>query len=219
MESMQKLAKVEACAVLRSAMAAKKKKPTGAKAGWRLRKSKVRFRNKVFALREDKIELPNGKKKRFAYLERTDAVIVVPITAAGEMVLINQYRYSVDQWCLEIPAGGTHDKPDESLAQVARAELREETGGVCATLTYVDYLFSASSLTDEKCHVFLAEGVELSAEPEKEATEKIEVVVVPLAEALARVHAGEMKDGQCALAILLCEPLLRQKGYLKTRSR
>ncbi len=194
-------------------MAAKKDKPIGAKAGWRLRKSKVRFENKVFALREDKIELPGGKRKRFAYLERTDAVIIVPITAHGEMVLINQYRYSVDEWCLEVPAGGTHDKPNESLAGVARDELREEVGGVCQKLTYVDYLFSASSLTDEKCHVFLAEGVELSEEPEKEATEKIEVKLMPLKEALALVHAGRMKDGQCALAILLCEPLLRQRGF------
>ncbi len=187
---MQKRAEVETSAVLRSAMAAKREKPIGAQAGWRLRESKVRFRNKVFALREDEIELPGGKRKRLAYLERTDAVIIVPVTAKGEMVLINQYRYSVDEWCLEVPAGGTHDKPNESLKKVARAELREETGGRCRALTYVDYLYSASSLTDEKCHVFLAEGVVFSAEPEKEATEKIEVVVMPIAEALARVHAG-----------------------------
>lgn len=210
---MQKVAEVEAGAVLRSAMAAKKDKPTSAKAGWQLQKSKVRFQNKVFALREDKIELPGGKRKRFAYMERTDAVIIVPITTAGEMVVINQYRYSVDEWCLEVPAGGTHDKPNESLEEVARAELREETGGVCKKLTYVNYLFSASSLTDEKCHVFLAEDVVLSEEPEKEATEKIEVKVMPVKKALALVHDGKMKDGQCALAILLCEPLLRKRGY------
>lgn len=192
----------------------KRRKPVAERAGWKRRKTKIRFRNKVFALREDKIELPGGQRKRFAYLERTEAVIIVPLTAAGEMVLINQYRYSVDEWCLEVPAGGTHDKPNESLEKVARAELREETGGRCEALTYVDYLYSASSLTDEKCHVFLAEGVELSEQPEKEATEKIEVVVMPLREALGRVHAGEMKDGQCALAILLCEPLLVARGYL-----
>ncbi len=175
----------------------------------------MRFANKVFTLREDKIELPRGKRKRFAYMERTDAVIIVPITSAGEMVLIEQYRYTVDEWCLEVPAGGTHDKPNESLAEVARDELREETGGICKTLTYIDYLYSASSLTDEKCHVFLAEAVGISEEPEKEATEKIEVKVTPLKEALALVHAGQMKDGQCALAVLLCEPLLWRKGYLR----
>ncbi len=205
--------------VLRFGMGSKKEKPTGAKAGWHLRKSKVRFKNAVFNLREDKIELRGEKRLRFAYMERTDAVIIVPITTQGEIVLINQYRYTVDEWCLEVPAGGTHDKPNDPLRSVARAELREEVGGVCEKLTYVDYLFSASSLTDEKCHIFLAEGVVLSEEPEKEATEKIELKVMALKKALALVHAGKMKDGQCALAILLCEPLLREKGYLSDRSQ
>ncbi|HEY2799517.1 MAG TPA: NUDIX hydrolase [Chthoniobacterales bacterium] len=196
------------------AKGARRKKPVGAAAGWRRRKTKIRFRNAVFALREDKIELPGGKRKRLAYMERTDAVIIVPVTPDGKMVLINQYRYSVDQWCLEVPAGGTHDKPNESLEEVARAELREEVGGVCESLTYVDYLYSATSLTDEKCHTFLAEGVVLCEKPEKQASEKIETEVMPVSDALVLVHAGGMKDGQCALAILLCEPLLREKGYL-----
>ncbi|HEY5036224.1 MAG TPA: NUDIX hydrolase [Chthoniobacterales bacterium] len=185
----------------------KRKKPIGAAAGWNRCQTEIHFRNPVFALREDQIQLPNGTRKRFAYMERTDAVIIVPVTRSGEMILINQYRYSIDEWCLEVPAGGTHDKPNESL---------EEVGGRCQSLTYVDYLYSASSLTDEKCHVFLAEDVALS-EPEKEASETIAVKPMPIAKALALVHAGKMKDGQCALAILLCEPLLRKKGYLKSR--
>ncbi len=197
----------------------KRKKPVGAEAGWRRRKTKIRFRNPVFALREDKVRLPGGKRKRVAYLERTDAVIIVPVTRRGEMVLINQYRYSVDEWCLEVPAGGTHDKPNESLEDVARDELREEVGGVATSLTYVDFLYSATSLTNEKCHIFLAEGVVLSEEPEKQATEKIEVKLTPAKKALALVHAGKMKDGQCALAILLCEPILQAKGYLGRKNR
>jgi ADP-ribose pyrophosphatase len=197
-------------------MKSKRAKPVAKRLGWRRLKTKIRFKNRVFKLREDKLKLPGGKRKRLAYLERTDAVIIVPITGAGAMVLINQYRYSVDQWCLEVPAGGTHDKPDESLAEVARDELREEVGGSCSALTYVDYLFSASSLTDEKCHVFLAENVVLS-EHDREVGEKIQIKLMPVAKALALVRRGEMKDGQCALAILLCEPLLRKKGYLKTR--
>ena len=129
-------------------------------------------------------------------------------------MLIKQYRYSVDEWCYEVPAGGTHDKPDESLEEVAHEELREEVGGTNAQLTYVDYLFSAVSTTDEKCHVYLAENVQLAASDEQEAGESIKVELIPVAEALEFVRAGKMKDTQCALAVLLCEPLLREKGYL-----
>jgi ADP-ribose pyrophosphatase len=188
-------------------------KPIGARIGWRRRETEIVLRNPVFALRKDEIELPNGREMEFAYLERTDAVIVVPVTPEGQMVLINQYRYSVDQWCLEVPAGGTHDKPNESLEEVARAELREEVGGTSEGLSYIGWFFSASSLTNEKCHVFLAKDVTLS-ETEREADESIEVKLVPIAEAISLARRGEMRDGQCALAILLCEPVLREPELL-----
>jgi ADP-ribose pyrophosphatase len=192
----------------------KEEKPNGAKAGWKLRGKKIHFQNPVLTLREDSVELPKGETTTFAYAERAEAVIIVPVTRAGEMVMMNQYRYAVDEWGLEVPAGGTHDAPNESLEEVARKELREEVGGTCDSLTYVDYLYSAISITDEKCHVYLAEGVELSKKPEREASETLQTKLLPVAEAFEFVRAGKMKDGPCALAILLCEALLRERGYL-----
>ena len=216
---MQKLAKVEAnghssgCDVIFVTRKSKWAKPVGAEMGWRRRETEIPFRNPFFHLRRDLVELPEGKEMEFAYLERADAVVIVPVTRSGEMILVEQYRYSVDQWCLEVPAGGTHDKPDESLESVARAELHEEIGGVAESLTQVGSFFSACSLTDEKCHIFLAENVTLSAE-ESEPSEKIRVQLMSVASVLALVSRGEMQNAQCALAILLCEPLLRARGYL-----
>lgn len=66
---------------------------------------------------------------------------------------------------------------------------------------------------DEKCHVFLAEEVVLQ-EPDRGAAELMETKLMQAGEALALVPSGRMTDGQCALAILLCEPLLRAKGLL-----
>ena len=193
----------------------RREKPVGAKAGWRRRETEYPFRNDNFALRNDVVELPNGKRTGYAYLERPEAVIIVPITTAREMVLIKQYRYTVDEWCYEVPAGGTHDKPNEELEEVAREELREEVGGTEGRFTYVDFFFSAVSTTDEKCHVYLAEDVDLSKSNEQEAGESIEIELMPVQQALEFVRAGKMKDTQCALAVLLCQPLLRERGYLK----
>jgi ADP-ribose pyrophosphatase len=171
------------------------------------------FKDKVFALREDDVELPGGKRKSIAYLERTPAVIVVPVTPEEEIVLINHYRHPVDEWCLEVPAGGVDDAPNESLAEAARRELLEEVGGSCQSLTYVAGFHSANSLTNETCHVFLAERVGLQ-KPDRGAAELMETRGLPAAEVVALVRGGRMMDGQCALAILLCEPLLRGKSYL-----
>lgn len=189
-------------------------KPNGAKAGWHALESTSRFQNEIFRLREDEIDLRGQEKIRFTYLERGEAVIVVPVTRAGEMVLINQYRYPVDEWCLEVPAGGMHDTGDASPEEVAREELHEEIGATCGALTYVNFFFSANSMTSEKCHVFLAEDVQLGDQPEKEPAETMETRLVSVLEALGLARTGGMKTGPCALAVLWCEPLLAARGYL-----
>ena len=183
-------------------------KPTGAKAGWQMIGTEKRFENEICRLREDEVELARGKKIKYAYLERDEAVIIVPITADREVVMLKQYRYPVDEWCLEVPAGGTHDSGDAALEEVARKELREEIGATAQSLKYVDFFYSANSMTNEKCHVFLAEGVELSREQKTEASENIEIRLVTVAKAIELARSGAMKTGQSALAVLLCEPLL-----------
>ncbi|HEV3410788.1 MAG TPA: NUDIX hydrolase [Chthoniobacterales bacterium] len=191
-------------------MAQDGKKPNGAKAGWKFLRSRTHFENEIFRLREDDVELEDGKQITYAYLERDEAVVIVPITKAGEMVMLKQYRYAVDDWCLEIPAGGTHDAQDASLEEVVRKELREEVGATAEKLTYVNYFFPANATMDEKCHVFLAEGVELSKKPNEEETETIQTQLVPVAKAIELARSGEVKTGPCALAILLCEPHLQR---------
>lgn len=189
-------------------MSPRAEKPHGEEAGWHLLGTQTRFENEIVRLREDEVQLEGGKKTKYAYLQRDDAVIVVPVTAAGEMVFLKQYRYPVDEWCLEIPAGGTHDACDAALEEVARKELREEVGATAKSLKYVDFFYSANSISDEKCHVFLAEGVELTKDQKTETTETIAIQLLPVAEALEQVRGGRMKTGPCALAVLLCEPLL-----------
>jgi ADP-ribose pyrophosphatase len=189
-------------------MGAEKGKPNGAKAGWKFLGSETRFENEVFRLRQDEVELEGGKKIEFAYVERDEAVIIVPVTKDGQMVMLKQYRYAVDEWCLEVPAGGTHDTKGASLEEVARKELHEEVGATAEKLSYIDFFFTANSLTDEKCHVFLAEGVVLSKEQNTEASETIKVQLVPVAHAFELARSGAMKTAPCALAVLLCEPHL-----------
>ncbi len=191
-------------------------KPNGARAGWKLLSSKTRFENHICRLREDEVELEGGKKIDYAYFERDQAVIIVPVTANGEIVMVKQYRYPVDEWCLEVPAGGTHDSCEASLEDVVRKELREEVGGTATSLTYVDFFFSANSMTDEKCHVYLAEGVELVKEQKTEASESIKLQLMPVEKAMELARSGGVKTGPCALALLMCEPLIGKSDRQRT---
>ena len=130
-------------------MGAHRNKPTGAEAGWRFLRSETRFENHICRLREDDVELAGGQKIKYAYLERDDAVVIVPVTTKGEIVLLRQYRYTVDEWCLEVPAGGTHDSSDASFEDVARKELREEIGGTARAHERRIFLFRQLALERE----------------------------------------------------------------------
>jgi ADP-ribose pyrophosphatase len=138
----------------------------------------------------------------------------VPITPEGRAVLIRQYRFSVDEHCLEFPAGGMHDTGDASLEEVVRKELQEEIGAVAGAVEYVTWFYSSDSLSNEVCHVHLAFDVVITEPAETEAGEHIETVIVPVHEACALVRRGEMRTGACALSLLLCEARLRARKLL-----
>ncbi|MCI0399162.1 MAG: NUDIX hydrolase [Chloroflexi bacterium] len=139
-------------------------------------------------------------------VQHPGAVWIIPVTPAGEVVMIYTYRYTVDDWCLEIPAGGL--KPGQSLEETARAELLEEVGGTAAAWEYIGRFYTMNGIGDEVAHVFLASGVTLG-QPRHEPTEVMEVRPVPIAEALRLAQANEISDGPSALALLLCTEKLK----------
>lgn len=189
-------------------------KPNAASLGWKIEKSFSPYRNETFSLAVDKISIRDGNETEYGYLKRAQAVVIVPLTRDGQVVMVRQYRYPIDDWCLEVPAGGTHDTGDETLREVARKELHEEVGATATRLSYVDYFYSAPALSDEKCHVFLAEGLELIEKPQTESTENISVTLFEADQALELARSGKMKNSPCALALLLCESALRERGYI-----
>jgi ADP-ribose pyrophosphatase len=134
---------------------------------------------------------------------------VVPVTADGQIVLIRQYRYPIDEWRWELPAGGLHDH-DGSLEALARKELAQEIGASCDEFTYVTWFYGPTSSVSEVCHVLLARGVRLDGATAHEETESIEIHPLPIEQALALARSGAMKDGQSALVLLLCEPYLKE---------
>ena len=189
-------------------------KPQAARLGWRVRESERPFFGPVNRLRSDRLEIPGRGEIRYSYLERGESVIVVPALADGRLALIRQYRYPVDRFCYELPAGCCRDTGGAALEKVARRELREEIGGSTTRLEYVTWFYSSSSISDEVCHIFLALDVQLDQPTDKEPGEHIETQLRPVKDAYDLVRRGEMKTGTCALAILHCESRLRARGLL-----
>jgi ADP-ribose pyrophosphatase len=159
------------------------------------------WRSHWYSLRQDRLRATDGSEVTYTVVDKPAAVWVVPVTAEGMLVLINQYRYPVDDWCLEVPAGNVEVGCDP--AEMAARELREEIGGSAAQIIPIATFYTMNGIGNEIAWVFLALGVRLG-QPSREPTEHMEVCAVPIAEALRMARTGQIKDGPSALAILLC---------------
>jgi ADP-ribose pyrophosphatase len=172
------------------------------------------FASRWLKLRTDHIEIEGGDPIDFTYHEHPDAVLIVPVTTDGDIVLIRQYRYAHDEWLLEVPAGGTHDTGEADLVEVARKELGEETGASCEEMEYAGSFYPFVAQADEVDHVYIAWGVRLDGRPSWEYTENITLSALPALEAVKLARSGGMKAAQSAMALVLCEAKLRERGYI-----
>ena len=119
------------------------------------------YRNPWLRLREDQIERSNGTRGVYGVVEKDDCAIIIPLE--GKTVyLIEQYRYTIQQRALELPQGGW-ETADIDPAELARGELREETGLTAASMTFLGTLWVAYGFLRQKMHVFLATGLSAGA--------------------------------------------------------
>ena len=119
------------------------------------------YRNPWTSVREDVIERSDGKRGIYGVIDKDPACIIIPLehTAGGDYVyLIEQYRYTVLRWALEFPQGGW-EQADIVPEQLARGELREETGLEAERMTPITTLQIAYGVMNQQHHVFLAAGL------------------------------------------------------------
>ncbi len=164
--------------------------------------SRIAWSSPWFQVRQDQIRLPDGSPAVYNVVQHVGAVWVIPVTEQGEIVLVYSYRYTVDDWCWEIPAGGI--KPGLSMEQSVEAELLEEIGGVARQIEYGGRFYTSNGISNEVAHVYIAAGVHLG-QPNHEPAEVMEVHPMPIEKVLAMAKANEISDGPSALALLLNE--------------
>lgn len=172
--------------------------------------SKLIYDGRVVHLYVDEVELPDGAKSIREYVKHIGAVAVLPLTDAGEVICVRQYRHAHRCILTEIPAGKL-DSRDEDHVEAALRELREETGARCERLTYLGLFRSTPAILDEKIDLYLAEGLTFG-DTDPDEDEFLEIERIPLATLVDRVLAGEITDGKTQVAILKTHELLRRRG-------
>ncbi|HYE56882.1 MAG TPA: NUDIX hydrolase [Rhodothermales bacterium] len=162
-------------------------------------------RARVFTLHEVRTRAPHtGEEHDFYVIEAGDWCNVVAITDADELVCVRQYRHGVERTTLEIP-GGIIDA-GETPEQAAARELLEETGYEAERVVYVGAVDSNPVILTNRTHTCVALGLHPKVAAQAlDATEDIEVVLVPLAEMPAHMLAGDFSHALAVAALYLVE--------------
>lgn len=146
--------------------------------------SRIVYQNRWMTVREDAIERADGSPGIYAVVEKPKAATIIPIDG-DNLYLIEQHRYPVGARFLEFPAGTWEDNPTADPLDLARGELREETGLHAERMDYVGHLFYAYGITNQGFHIYRATGL-LQGERAPEHTEQDLVV--------KQVSIGEFED-------------------------
>lgn len=165
---------------------------------WKTLSTRQIYANPWVSLREDRVELPDGRTTIYGVVTSGECVGVLPFLDPTTVLLIKQYRYVVKRVTWEMPSGGMH--PGESLEQAAQRELAEEIGYQARRLIPLTTFHTSKSVMDETAHLYLGEDlVELALPPDD--TEFLAVRPFSFAETLRMVLSGEITDSMTIIAV------------------
>lgn len=169
--------------------------------------SKTVFKAKLFNVSEDLI-LSNEKEYHFATVHIHPTVCILPITPKGEIYLIKQFRYLLEGTVLGAIAGFI-DEGETSL-QAAKRELKEEAGIEAAQWELLAKTVVMRSVVHHVVNIFLAKDLEITKQNLQDE-EEIEVVKMPISEAVEKVMSGEIYHSSSMTAILMLDKLRQEK--------
>jgi ADP-ribose pyrophosphatase len=173
--------------------------------------TRVVYQNRWMRVREDAIRRQDGSEGIYGVVEKPDFVVIVPVENDGSLHLVEQYRYPVGRRFWEFPQGSWEQVADADPLEVARGELREETGLDASQMTYAGHLFQGYGYATQGYHVFLAEGLCRGAAEREHEEQDLVTRLFSLPEVVRMIQAGEIKDATTVAAL----GLLRIKGALR----
>jgi ADP-ribose pyrophosphatase len=150
------------------------------------------YRNHWLRVREDCIQRDNGVEGIYGVVDKEDCAIIIPLDA-DHVYLVEQFRYTVQQRLLEFPQGGWETK-DVEPEELARGELKEETGLIADRMEFLGTTYVAYGYANQKMHIFLATGLtQHDKEPDPEEHD-LRLHRVPVTELEAMLRDGRIPD-------------------------
>ena len=149
---------------------------------------------------------PNGRSATREIVVHKGAAAVVPVYPGGTTLLVRQHRVAVDRVTLEIPAGKL-DSVSEDPLDCAVRELEEETGLRAGRMTLLTSLLTTPGFCTEKIAIYLAQDL-TQGQTHPDEDEFLDLVRIPLEEAVARIMRGEIRDSKTICGLLMAKEAL-----------
>ena len=169
------------------------------------------FKGRIINLRQDTALLPNGNTATREVVEHPGGVCVAALTDNDELLFVRQWRYPYGEETLEIPAG-KRDRQDEDPLECGKRELKEETGATAQSYIDLHPLYPTPGYINEVIYCYLATGLTFG-EQNPDEDEFLDVLRIPLQQAVEMVLSGEIKDAKTQIAILKVK-VLREMGKI-----
>lgn len=166
---------------------------------YRIVKSEIIYKGKVFNTKVDQIEYNSGNKAVREVAEHPGGAVVVPVTDEGKIVMVTQHRFPVNEVLLELPAGKLSIGEDPFVCAVR--ELEEETGYKSDNVTKLGSIYTTPGYSTEKLWIYLAKDLKPGNHHREEGEFGMEVFEFSLKEVEDKIYKGEIVDGKTICGI------------------
>ena len=162
---------------------------------------------KVFAGRVFNVTVDTVREGELTYqrdvVHHPGSAVIVPVFDDGTVALVRQYRHPVVRYLLEAPAGTLDDGERPEVG--AERELKEELGLIAGNLEKLSEFFVSPGFCEEKMWLYLATEL-VQGEQQLEEDELLDVVRLPISEALEMITSGEIQDAKTIIGLMLAAP-------------
>jgi ADP-ribose pyrophosphatase len=173
--------------------------------------SRVLHRGRYLTFRIDTVERPDGSRAERDICGHPGAVAIVALDADDRVMLVRQFRLATGGELLEVPAGTLEVDPSgavEDPAVAARRELEEETGHRASDWRALGSFWTAPGFATEEMYLYLARDLELVRDRlGEDDDERLELVPMPLADAVELAEAGRIRDAKSLVALFWLDRL------------
>ncbi len=166
--------------------------------------SETIYEGAILKLRKDKVTVINGESYR-EIVEHRGGSVIVPIDEEGNVIMVRQFRKPVEKVILEVPAGKID--PGEDPLETAKRELEEETGISAKEITHLTDIYPSVGYSQETLYIYMATGLSYG-QTHPDENEAIDIVKMPMEEAVKMVFDGKIKDAKSVVGLLMASQLI-----------